>query len=392
MRRRPEHLAWLILLLSFGLCVLLSVAVPSAAAWFIANATVEVPASLEAIGSGTVLVRRFGTDQAVGATQNPFAVGAGDQVRTDAAARALLFFGDGSNIELRPQTAVTLLESRLSRFNRNLSAVAFRLEAGRLIISVGLPETSRRWFRAQAGGAQLSLQEGSYLLDMGREGIEVAVRLGEAVVAASGHTLYLKGGQRSLIAPGEPPQGPLPLGKDLLVNGDFQDGLYGWTKGHIVEEGPAGEVAIVSSEGGRALRFLRQGARKHGENYVVQYVNRDVSDFQWLELSLDMKLVHQSLSGGGVRGSEYPLHIRLKYRDANGREHTWIKEFYYQNTVGHPTSIYSEEKSPNTWFRFRQNLLDPDVGPRPFYLYELIIAASGHDYESWVENVKLVGQ
>ena len=51
-----------------------------------------------------------------------------------------------------------------------------------------------------------------------------------------------------------------------------------------------------------------------------------------------------SLSGGGYLGTEYPLMLRLRYRDAAGNGQTWYRGFYYQNPELRP--IFEIEDFP----------------------------------------------
>jgi hypothetical protein len=89
MRRNPERLAWLVLILSFTICALSAAVLPPAARQLIDNRTSTRAARLDII-HGTVLVRRLGTPSEQGATAG-MQVEPGDQVRTAGDARAILW-------------------------------------------------------------------------------------------------------------------------------------------------------------------------------------------------------------------------------------------------------------------------------------------------------------
>lgn len=391
---RRARLAWTVLLSAFAIFCLLTVGGYAGLQTIVTQATREAPAEVEVVG-GTVLVHRAGSDQPVGVVQNPFELHTGDQVRTDGSSRALVGLVDGSYVELRQETALTVLASRHTRFNDRFSEISLRLDSGRARVAVGLPTTQARHFRLSAAGALLDLDEGSYVVDMGRQGVEVAVRNGRGTVAAASTTFTLQSGHRSWIAPGQPPQTPVLSGKDLLVNGDFREGgngLHGWRAGHSGDQASAAEISTVSNEGRRALRLARAASNRSGESFVVQSVDADVSDFQWLEFSFDGRLFRQGTPAANARASENPLSVRLKYRDATGREHTWSREFYYRTELGSVIAPTAEWRPRETWFHVSKSLLDQDVAPRPVHIYEIILATSGQDVEAWVDNVRLVGQ
>jgi hypothetical protein len=48
---------------------------------------------------------------------------------------------------------------------------------------------------------------------------------------------------------------------------------------------------------------------------------------------------YASLSGGGYVGSEYPIMVRLRYRDRRGSDQFWTQGFYYANPENRPTAL-----------------------------------------------------
>ena len=105
-----------------------------------------------------------------------------------------------------------------------------------------------------------------------------------------------------------------------------------WTKKTDVEAGRRddiyGQTYFLPESEGPAVRFVRRGSKNsHGENILYQAINRDVSDFVSLKLSVDFRIIYQTLSGGGYLGSEYPLLVQVTYRDEAGNQHTWARGF-----------------------------------------------------------------
>ena len=397
MRKNPQRLAWLVLLVSFALCGITATVVPAAATRLVEGHTSTRPARLDII-YGTVLVRQAGATGEQGAADD-VRIEPGDSVRTAEYARAILWLFDDSNVELGPDTTVTLRESRGSTFSGQFSAIALHVSTGKPSVNVGLPRTKDRVFMVTTALGDVELGEGSYEIDLSRPGLAEAItRVGTALVSAEGETIVCKTGQRAELRPGEPPAGPLSLARNLIENGEFNQPVDdehpigpNWRADERDTEGQLGWVRREEARSGYYLRFFREG-KGHGENYVVQTIDRDVSQFRSLRLLVDIRLVNQTLSGGGIAGSEYPFHIRLSYRDARGREGRKTVGFYYHNPENLPTPI-GIQWPQNQWRTYELDLLDPaEIDPRPVYLFDLELVASGWDYESHVRNVRLMAE
>jgi len=136
----------------------------------------------------------------------------------------------------------------------------------------------------------------------------------------------------------------------------------------------------------------RQGSQKHGETFLQQQINRDVTDESRLRLQMDVKVASQTLSGGGWRGSEYPLLLRLKYRDAYGSETTVVRGFYVRNPDGHPVTNGTQVPA-NQWLPLVLDLFDEKaVAPRPAHLLWIEVESAGWDYEAFVTGIQLLAE
>ena len=205
----------------------------------------------------------------------------------------------------------------------------------------------------------------------------------------------LDAGQRTQIDLGQPPQPVTGAERDLLANGSFRDTLSeGWrvfndqgTDGGNVD----GRVETVVDEGRPAVRFVRNGGQgNHCETVLEQTINRQLSEpITSLKVRAWVKVRYQSLSGGGYLSSEYPLMIRIQYRDAYDSETEWIQGFYYQNVAGTPTT-YGQEIPRDRWYPFEsENLLDK-LSIKPYKIISVRVYASGWDYDSLISDVHLV--
>lgn len=198
------------------------------------------------------------------------------------------------------------------------------------------------------------------------------------------------------------PVEPLPAARNLIENGDFQQPQAGgWLTSTVVlttsVEPPA--VQLVENGGRRSVRLVRREADDgiHSEVAIRQELDQDVRDFVRLELSLDVMLEFQSLSGGGLLSSEYPIIVRLDFKDLWGDDKFWTHGFYYQNRDGYPIAPDpwgrpSGERIPRgVWYPYESgNLLDLLGENKPAYITGLTIYASGWNYDSQVSEVQLI--
>lgn len=397
MRRNPATLAWAVLLFSFCGCIAMAVGVPSAVQWYVNNATIPRSTVLETI-RGTVLLQRAGDRAEVGISARQ-SLEEGDVVRTTADSQAIVWLFDGSNVRLWNDSRLALQTVRSSRYTNALTSVSLLLQQGHCRVEVALPSSESRRMEIVTPTSVVAMREGSYSIevraDEGKVLTEVVTHNGSASVTAMGKTVEVLRAERTEVVAASAPSDPMPAARNLVTNGDFSQGLdVGWVSDSRAEDGVLPEV-LTSTEDGRVVaRFFRNGSRKHGEAFLVQQINRDVTDFESLTLNLELKLMHQSLSGGGWLGSEYPMMVRLRYRDIHQSETFWVRGFYYQNDDNHPTSN-GLLVPHNTWYKFAKplDLFDPAVvTPRPAYIMTIELLAMGWDFESAVTEVQLIAE
>lgn len=350
-------------------------------------------ATLEVLG-GTVL---YQTEDAVRETvaQNKSTLQDGDRVRTTAeGGLALISLPDGSTVQLWPETQVQVKQLRTSTFNNNRSTFLLVQNGGHTRVAVAVPQTLERRFEVQTPQGRTLLREGSYRVEVGPQGTEVAVSAGSATVSSKDESIELLHGERTIVAPNGHLAPRMAAARNLVRNGDFARGFGDWAQGSRNEEdGVPGQVSLVEQDGRYSVRMRRQGSlSKHGETFLQQVINRDVRDEQSLKLNMDVKVVSQTLSGGGVLGSEYPLMVKLRYRDAYGSESLVVRGFYVRNPENHPTTN-GVQLPANQWSSVSIDLFDDKaVQPRPAQLISLEIEGSGWDYESFVTSIQLIAR
>jgi hypothetical protein len=405
MRRNPERLAWTVTLGAFITFCVCAVSLPLGIRWYLTSATKAQEARVTCL-EGTAVV-----EDPVRGTARPILRGEtisapeGSVISVDESAQAVLTFFDQSLVKLYPSTSVSLERMRVPRyrFGSRPAQILLHVRGGRLFANTVLRGTSSVNFQVHTLQADTLLAEdGGYNLEVSNERTEIIVQRGTAEVStgSAGGTatpapVVLNSRQRTVVENGAQPLAPMKAERDLLTNGDFKAPLAtGWSS-YNDQGGDGGnvdgQVSLTVDEGRRAVRFARTGGESnHCETIIEQELNRDLPDpITTLKIRATVKLVNQSLSGGGYLSSEYPLMIRIRYRDAYLSENEWVHGFYYQNPNNTPTQD-GQEIPQNTWFFYEsENLLEKlPISPRR--IVWIRIYASGWNYESLISEISLV--
>ncbi len=392
MRRDSQKVAWAILLASFLVFCILAVGIPLTIRWWVIKAEDSHEATLEVI-SGTVLVRDKGFPPDVGVTSGR-RISEGSVIRTDANSKALLTFFDESSLTIFPGTEIRLVKMRSPSFDLSPrpSTITVEQDAGRIRVAPTLPASRPTDWQLKTPHSQISLSEGSYSVIVSNEASEIAVRRGEATVEAKGRRATLPPGKRVVVVFGEGPSDLLPAARNLIINGDFSRGLFGWRTYPIsAPEGlERGEAELTTLEGRQVLRLYRRGEEGvHTEVGIIQEVDQDVSDYLSLQLRLDVRVDSHSLGGGGALSSEYPVIVRIDYEDEYGSAAHWYHGFYCHNVHNNPT-LNGEEIRCGVWYPYEESNLLEILEPPPFYIRSVLIYASGWNYESLVAEIGLL--
>ncbi len=392
--KRKERQAWFVLLAAFSAFVLLCILIPYGLRRYYVTATVAKEGTLEVV-TGTVRIGHQGASADV-AANNGDPILEGFTVKTDSTSRAMLTLFEGSTILVFENSELFVKILRTSRFTKNTTRIVLLQRQGRVRVGVAPSTTRDSHYVFETPQSVIVLSDGSYAIEVGPQGTALSVRAGVGDVTANKQTATVRRGQRSTVTPGQAPSAPGSAALDLVLNGDFRQLDVGWTKKIDVEAGRRddiyGQTFFLPEPEGPAVRFVRRGSKNsHGENILYQAINRDVSDFVSLKLSVDFRVIYQSLSGGGYLGSEYPLLVQVTYRDESGNQHTWARGFYYQNESRYPTT-YGEQMPVDVWIPYEKDLLALDGYPKPRRILSVEVVASGWDYESMIKSVSILAE
>ena len=398
MRRKPERVAWMVLLLAFATFCLIVVAVPLGVHRYIRNAEKEHEASVESLAGTIVVEPPLGVAPVPLSAGQNMSVPEGSLIRTDETSEAAITFFDHSFMRLFSGSTIQLDRSRSPRYKSSplANTVHVTLMGGQAHIATALSLNSPLDCRVTTLHAESSLEaDGSYAIEATNDRSEIAVYRGRAQVTANDQTIAVETRQRSTIAFGQAPEPPVGVAQDLVTNGDFSRPLSkGWrvftdqgTDGGDVD----GTAELVVDQGRRAVKLERSGGQgNHCETILEQSISQKLPDpATSLIVRATVKTSHQSLPGGGYLSSEYPLMIRLTYRDVYDSEAEWIQGFYYENPINTPTA-YGLQIPRDRWYLFESDNLLESLPIRPYRIIKLRVYAAGWDYESLISEINLI--
>lgn len=393
-RRNPQTTAWIVLSIAFSVFWLLLIGAVVGAKHFYDTAVLAQTGTLER-EQGIVLFRDAISSNLMNAQDN-LSLRQGDELLVDQAARASVLLFDGSRMRIYSGSQVRMSELNKSRFHERFSEITIHFDKGMGRFEVERPITDTRQFMVTTPHAKAFLTKGSYGVLVSDTSTRISSREGTASVHANGKTLEFGANQKVIVTPTQM-SAPLPEGDQLILNGDFTQGFAQWQPLDINEPGrdpePGQRVLATEVIDGRESIVLQveRVSRKstHNETGLAQVIDKDVSDYQVLFIDADVRVDEQSLSGGGYMGYEYPMMLRVRYRDAQGNQIDWSHGFFHKNPEERPTPN-GQWVPQGKWIHYDGDLME--LKPRPVHIISVEVLGAGHSFLSSIANVSLVGK
>ena len=322
-RENPQRVAWLILLASFAVFLVLAISIPLGISSYMRYATVSQPARLEPT-LGTLLFYPPGGGEPVAVTEPRDDVKEGARVvaEDDSTQGTLGLVGEEraalgaaevlGSVQLYPGSVLDVLRLRRPLFDRSPEPyqVRLRLESGQARIFTNSGDRRALDVELETPHGVITLAAGSYQVSVNDERTDVTVRSGEALLthANSGY-IAVRTGLRAWMTSEDFAHDAVAAEQNLLQNGDFSEPMLNTWQSYVIAENVApGNVRIIERAGRRVAHFSRQGEENvPTEVGITQSVEKDVNVFDALSIQLDVKLLYQSLSGAGYHSSEFPL-------------------------------------------------------------------------------------
>jgi hypothetical protein len=402
MRNNIERTAWAILLTAFGLFCSISILIPASIYWYIINSTNPLETELTSV-RGIVL---FGASTANPSTSvidgNTVEVTEGQKIATNDTSQAILTFVDDSSLTMYSNTEIVLRRALEPRFGLSYKPTQIEIEVlkGRVRATAARDREALN-FDIKTPQSAVLLDQGSFSVEVNEKGTQVITRLGQGQVVSGGEGITLKQGERLVIDPELDISSPLPAAQNLLTQSSFSLDFEDYWEIYNIDlaEGVTTMAEVVIFQDRQVLNLRSEGEDNiHTEVGVTQQVNRDVRDFQSLRVFAEVRLIYQSLSGGGQAGSEFPIMLHLSYIDANGSERDWFHGFYYEPPLDNyilynEPANSSESVARYIWYPYESVNLLASLGPaKPVYIKSIRIYASGWVYDAMVANISLLAE
>ena len=402
-QKNPERLAWIVLSTAFAMFCMLTILIPVGIQWYIVNATDPFSTEVTSV-RGTVLVGNPTAELSSSLTDgNTITIEESFEISTDDTSQAILTFFDDSSLTMYGNTRIILSETQSPRFDisSNPTTIVIEVQQGRVRATSSRSRTDLS-FDIITPHAIVELNQGSFSIEVEEEGTQVTTRLGQADVIAEGQAVRLQQEERAVVTENSPPSPPLPSAQNLLKNSGFNPLTFDETwDGYSIEpiQGVTTTVKVDTFQDRPVLQLSSQGVDNvHSEVGAIQEVNKDVRDFQSLRLFADVRLVRQSLPGGGQLGSEFPIMLHIAYKDADNNDRDWFHGFYYdpppENYILYDQPDNSSERIARfIWYPYESVNLLTTLGPaKPVFIKSVRIYSSGWIYDSMVANISLLAQ
>ena len=324
-------------------------------------------------------------------------------ISTDDTSQAILIFTDDSSLTMYGDTTVVLHEAQEPRFgiSSNPTNISVEVHQGRVraTASRGREDLS---FDINTPDAAVEFDQGSFSVEVSEDGTQVTTRLGQAQVVGNGKLVKLNQGQRAVVGPEIPLSHPLPSAQNLLEDSSFSVSLTDTWEIYSInlnEEEVTTTAGIANFQDQPVLSLRSEGQDNiHTEIGVIQRVEKDVRDFQSVRVFAEVRLINQSLQGGGSQGSEFPIMLHVAYKDAEGNDRDWFHGFYYEpapdNYILYDQPDNSSERIARfLWYPYESVNLLTTLGPtKPAFIKSIRIYASGWMYDAMVANISLLAE
>ncbi len=422
--RRPQTVAWTILLLSFAVFCSACAVGTFGAYWFLFESQVELKISLTVSKGRVDIAWPDGTNRRANSQEY---LPASVSLQTDGSSQGYLTFEDSyskqvvATVFLLGDSTLSLASSARPRFewSRNAYFIALDEAAGHFFVRIQ-PQLNRPITLSVGGGPGEArfTEGGAFSIDTTDQQTTVQAHSGPASLRPAGQATAtrVEAGMRATALKSQPQVVARPV-TTVRLNADFGDSdveknralPLGWACASQADQQnePQGAWARALVEQRVVLRMTRAGeGLDHAETRCefnfeqVPTVGLDMAQFVSLSIRAEMRIQVQDVTTCGIRGSECPIMLELAYLGEGGIQHFWRHGFYARRPLNDnnptlcDTCLQEHDKlTPDAWFIFESGdllRLLPE-NRRPLALTHLKVYASGHAYDVTVSDLTVLG-
>ena len=345
-----ERRAWLVLLMSFIACCVLTVGVPSTVL-YVVNSASYAPVMNVRLQAGIVTAFCDGeleSDAKVVSVQGrPVQEGCTIMVGPDNESISELFVDAPAatasaapqsliRVQLYAGTRLRIEQARLPRFRISVTAPLLQLVMPRGRLELQIPASSA--LQVQVSTPQLRMtmpRPGEYSVLIDGVQSHAMVWTGEANLSKIDSTitgLRLAAGKQLTVDASSEGLIPTPLPQNLVRNGDFSTGVLAqnWQVRTDTSDGGLVGVAEIDRPITEPVLTLRRVGESLGWGHtgVIQDVGQVITNAHDLRVRVAFRILEQQIDVCGSQGSECPLMIDLRYRRKDGSPGQWVQGFY----------------------------------------------------------------
>lgn len=411
--RRQMRRAWTVIALATLAFIVAAAAVVWAARYYYVHATVKESAVVRVI-SGSGALWRTSSAEEWRLIDQQVQLNEGNQISTALGTTAWVTLFDGSTVEISEDSVITLARSRSSRFLDRTKDIVIEVERGSVYIAMA-PHGDYRYSRIKvdAGFAYIDMSDepgrseaGSYLVEVRpspepEEGAISSVRLavlrGAAIVQSGEEQMKLRPDEQIIVKSAGELGAVMPAVRELILNGDFTNGLAGWLEVHdSLSDSPSSGAGIVelrpelvAGEPTTALELVRSTSSGDAVmTGVRQRIGQSLRVYSSLQLTFDLKINSHGPVVTGPDGVQLPFVVELNFIDLTGQERTWRHGYFLRTQDG--AQVDQSIATPidrGAWFHVNLDLNNLD--PLPKQIVSLVVYALGTTYQCFVANLSL---
>jgi len=416
MFKKTESLAWLVLLLSFFLCITLATGVPLGIRWFVLNGMRPLKIMLEP-RAGSVIYQAPGSDSLI-VVEHAIEVEPRGQIKLGTDGDALLMFyhpdedqAPVGTVQLYNSATLIVGSAHTPRFDASPKPHHIELQALRALNMRPSISGNGRGVEllVQTPQGSVHLEEGYFHLIVEQDQTELTVLSGRATVVdpATDRSLVLVPLQRTRIT--AEALGEIYVGEwDILRNrnGGFENplGEY-WTayQDAPTKEEDQGTIRQSELDEETQLVYFSRAGQNWAEIGIRQEINQDIREAASLRIQARVRIDTQTLPVCGSLGTECPIMIRIEFIDAeSGGVGEWLQGFYFREGDDDPLCQAcawkaTHERIPqNVWYDYDSDdllLILQEQGLTPVAIHAVEVYASGWTYGSAIDEIAiLVGE
>ena len=417
-----QRRAWLVLLVSFAACCVLTIGLPSSVLYVINSASYS-PAMDVRLQAGIVTAYCDGeleSDAKVVSVQGrsvlegcTITVGADNEsiaelfVDLPTATAEVAVSPPLVRVQLYAGTRLRIEQARLPRFRFSSAAPSLQLTMMRGRLELQLPASST--LQLQVSTPQLGMgiaKPGNYSVVIDGLQSHVMVWAGEAQVTKADSAMagqIVSANYQLMVNAASERLAPSALPQNLVRNGDFSSTLLApnWQiRTDTSDKSIVGQISVVSPITAPTLDLKRVGENLGwGHTGVIQTVTQVVSGTRDLRVRVAFQIIEQQIDVCGGQGSECPLIIDLRYRRTDGSLGQWVQGFYargiaeggvlpdYMTSNRQGRHIFKNAGLPQLFVS--ENLIQ--LIPQLDRVETLEVYAEGHAVHTQVTRVELLG-